>query len=282
MSWSYQKTPDLTQDQFLCWQSLLEQKTGINFSLHKSILQTGLNQRMRQVECDDYQQYYSLVLDEKSGSIEWIALLNSLTVGETRFFRHPEAFDYLEHYLIDRFRLCSWQKRPLEIWSVGCSTGEETYSLAMLAQTCLDARNSTQYFGVIGSDISIAALADARKGIYQTRKLQYIDPILKSRFFEPFNRLESRVVNTLRDRICFVRANMMELDSAPIENMDVIFCQNVLVYFRRDRQHYVLNQLAKRLRPGGVLITGVGETAGWKNNTVEPVADKRIQAYIKK
>jgi chemotaxis methyl-accepting protein methylase len=281
MAWSYQSLPELPDDQFLRWQALLEQRTGINFAQHKSILQAGLNRRMREINCDDYSLYYARVVEPKKGPIEWTALLNSLTVGETSFFRQPEAFEFLKSYISQRQLECQNEDRPLELWSVGCSSGEEAYSLAMLTHECLDEHAFDQYFGVIGSDISLAALSQARQGIYRNRKLQFVDSTLQQRYFQMYDANQSQIHDWLRRKVCFVQANMIDLGSVPIDNMDIIFCQNVLVYFRRDCQRAVLDELVSRLRTGGVLVAGLGETVGWQNPAVKRVADERIQAYIK-
>ncbi len=88
-----------------------------------------------------------------------------------------------------------------------------------------------------------------------------------------------QVVPVLRDRVCFTRLNILELAQAPIRALDIIFCQNLLIYFRRWRRRELLNQLAKRLAPDGVVMIGLGEIMDWDNPLLEPVADDRVQAY---
>ena len=90
------------------------------------------------------------------------------------------------------------------------------------------------------------------------------------------------IVPTLRDRICFTRLNILELAQAPIRDLDIIFCQNLLIYFRRWRRRDLLNLLAKRLAPGGMLIIGLGEIVDWNNPLLEPVPDDRVQAYVRR
>lgn len=91
-----------------------------------------------------------------------------------------------------------------------------------------------------------------------------------------------QVVNSLAKHLCFARLNMLDLAQAPISGMDIIFCQNVLIYFRRWQRREILNRLVARLAPGGLLVIGVGEVAGWQHPDLEPVADERVLAFTRK
>lgn len=283
MAWSIHSIGELDKQQFLAWRELLETKTGINFGQHESILTHGLRRRMREIDCVDYDQYFAIITQEDGGEAEWTALLNSLTVGETRFFRHQATFDYLRSYLLNLFSNHPKQS-SLQLWSVGCSSGEEAYSMALVVSQVLEELEESMYYGITGSDICLAALAKARRGIYPQKKLEsiaeqydlddYIEASLSGSGDSQFSRF-------IRRRMCFVQTNLMALEEALFGNMDVIFCQNVLIYFRRERQLQVLNQLVKRLRPGGLLVIGVGEMNHWKHADLQRVPHNEIQAYIK-
>ncbi len=279
MTWALQSIPDLTDAEFSTWQNLLEERTGISFERHKQILQTGLGQRMREVGCLDYGQYFRQVCYGKGGALEWEALLKTLTVKETRFFRDPDAFEFVRKYLFNRL-LNPQADKTLEIWSVACSTGEEPYSMAMLANDSIEGLGVNKYFGVTATDICLASLAEARSGRYSRRRVEHTAPDLRERYFEDQDS-HFAVADWLREKICFVQANIIELGDLPIANQDIIYCQNVLVYFRRWRQHQVLDQLATRLKPGGIMVLGSGEGAGWSNTTVRRADDDSVQAYIK-
>lgn len=283
MAWSIHSIGELDKQQFLAWHELLESKTGINFEQHESILAHGLKRRMREVDCHDYDQYLAKITREDGGETEWVALLNSLTVGETRFFRHQATFDYLALYLRN-FLNANPDQNSLQLWSVGCSSGEEAYSMALVVNRVLKEFEQPMYYGITGSDICLAALAEARRGIYSQQKLKsvfkqydpddYIDNALSAPGYSQFS-------SFVRRRMCFVQTNLMALEEALFGNMDVIFCQNVLIYFRRERQLEVLNQLVKRLRPGGLLVVGVGEVNQWNHADLQRVPHDEIQAYIK-
>lgn len=284
MVWSIQSIGELNERQFFAWRELLECKTGINFEQHESILTHGLKRRMREVACFDYDKYLAMVVNAKGGEAEWAALLNSLTVGETRFFRHLATFDYLDQYLRQTLEQDK-DKSNLQLWSVGCSSGEEAYSMALIVRRVLAEYERNIYYGITGSDICLAALAKARRGIYPQARVAPIaeqcdlDDCMENALSGPGY---SQFVSAIRRRMCFVQTNLMALEQAPFGNMDVIFCQNVLIYFRRERQLDVLNQLVERLNPGGLLVVGVGEVNQWQHSELERVPHDEIQAYIKR
>ncbi|MEE9099751.1 MULTISPECIES: CheR family methyltransferase [Pseudomonas] len=280
--WSLQPLADMSAAEFRDWQALLEDRTGVVVNeQRRAFLQTSLGARMRELGISDYGSYYRQVTDGPRGAVEWSNLLDRLTVQETRFFRHKPSFELLERYLRQRLEEVG-QGRPLALWSVGCSSGEEPYSLAMVATQVLEAAGRAPLFGVTGTDISLNALSKAREAVYAARKLDEIDAALTGRFFSVRDDGRYQVVPNLVERVCCARLNVLELAQAPMSGMDVIFCQNLLIYFRRWRRREILNRLAERLAPGGLLVVGVGEVVDWHHPALEPVADERVLAFTRK
>jgi type IV pilus assembly protein PilK len=166
---------------------------------------------------------------------------------------------------------------------VGCASGEETYSLAVCAAEVLrNADAAGACFGVIGTDISLSALSRSREGLYGERRLEQLEPDVRERYFAPLPERRYQVIPSLAARVCFARLNVLELAGAPMSDMDVIFCQNLLIYFRRWRRREILNRLAERLAPGGLLVIGVGEVVGWQHPELVPVADSEVLAFTRK
>lgn len=280
MVWTYRVIPDLSEEQYLRWQGILEERTGIYFSHHKSILQAGLTQRMREIDCLDYEEYFQQIVNGSGRAIEWAALLNTLTVKETSFFRHQDAFDYVSKHLFNR--LLGGElggENSVEMWSVGCSSGEEPYSLAMIANDCIEGLGIDSYFGVTASDICLSALAQARRGIYADRKLENVNEAIRGRYFQR-EQDSNVVIPWIKQRVCFVQTNIINMQNMPVSKMDVIFCQNVLIYFRRWRQKEVLDNFVNQLKPGGLLIIGLGEAVDWLHPKMKRVAQENVQAYV--
>ena len=103
---------------------------------------------------------------------------------------------------------------------------------------------------------------------------------LRDRHFSDYDQLRSRISSEMRERVCFTSGNVIELKKMPLVKMDIISCNNMLIYFRRWRRRKILNNLAERLKKGGILIIGLGEIVDWDNPLLEPVADDSVQAYV--
>lgn len=263
--WSLQPLADMSAAEFRDWQVLLENRTGVVLNeQRRTFLQASLTARMRELGIGDYHSYYRQVTDGPRGAVEWATLLDRLTVQETRFFRHPPSFELLERYLGERLRR-EGMPRPWALWSVGCSSGEEPYSLAMCAAQVLRGQEREDFFGVTGTDISLHALQRARQANYPARKLEQLEAGLVERYCERQADGSFSVKTILTERVCCARLNVLDLAKAPWSGMDVIFCQNLLIYFRRWRRREILNRLAERLAPGGLLVIGVGEVVDWSH-----------------
>ena len=277
--WSVQPVPEMTPEQYDKWQNLLEGRTGNHISWqHRSILQANLAGRMRELGLSDYDTYYQRVT-AADGSLEWTTLVERLTVHETRFFRHPPSFDLMTSFLEQR--IAEKQQSGLELWSVGCSTGEETWSLAMTVCQLLRQSKQVIRYSVTGTDISLKALAQARQGEYARRRLGDLSPELQQRYFEECAGSTLRIAPLLRERVCFTRVNVLDLERAPMRNMDVICCQNLLIYFRPWRRRIILGQLAERLAPGGLLVLGPGEITDWTYPDLQQVNNDQVLAFYR-
>lgn len=280
-AWALKPLADMSPAEFRDWQALLEARTGMVLSAQRrSFLVTNLGARMRELGLSDYRAYYQLVTDGPCGAVEWSTLLDRLTVQETRFFRHPPSFALLDEYL--RQRLEAGLEKPWSLWSLGCSSGEEAYSLAITAAEVLSSQGCTDHYGVTATDISLRALAKGRRGLYDASRLEHLDPFLRERYFQPDPSGRWQVRANLAERACFARLNVLELANAPLSGMDVIFCQNLLIYFRRWRRREILNRLAERLVPGGLLVIGVGEAVDWQHKELLPVPDDQVLAFTRK
>ena len=272
--------PELDDTQFARWQNLLEERTGMCITpQRRSFLQTSLGLRMQEVGCSSYQEYYERVRNGPAGAIEWSTLVDRLTVQETRFFRDPDAFAFVEQFV--QQKAAEESTETIEFWSVGCSSGEEVYSLAMVGERWL--KPAGRRYAVTGTDISTIVLRKARAGKYQPRAVDWIPAEYAKLGFRPLAPGGSlEVSDALRQRSCFTQVNILDLASCPLQSQHVIFCQNVLIYFRRWRRREILNVLAERLAPGGILVIGLGEMVDFQHPLLEPVHSSQVSAFVRK
>lgn len=287
--WRYHAPARMDRVQLAMWIELLEKRTGICLAENrKSFLLTSLSARMRELGYDDYDAYFQHLITGCAGTIEWEILVDRLTVHESRFYRDPRALALIQDQLLPAFS-SKWgetenkQQKSIDIWSLGCATGEEAYSLAMLVEDFMLSNNLDGYYSVTATDISSAALSAARKGIFHSNHLKNVPARLINLFFSREDENHYRAAEKLRRRICFTRLNSLYLSRARLGMMDLIYCQNVLIYFKRRYRHMMLDQMVKYLRPEGVLILGAGEISDWRHTEMEAVsysgtlAFKRVQ-----
>jgi type IV pilus assembly protein PilK len=277
---SFGMMPDMEEEQFLRWQNLLEERTGMCLApQRKSFLQTSLGIRMRELNCEDYEDYYQRVITGTGGAIEWATLSDRLTVQETRFFRDPDAMLFVRNYLLEVAKTYS-QNQSIDIWSMGCSSGEEVYSLAMLAEECLTPL--AVKFSVTGTDLSTVVLRKARQGKYPIRKLETLPVSYRQRYCSEVAKNEYQIMPFLRDRTCFTQVNALNLNAFPVKGLSVIYCQNLLIYFRRWRRREILNALADRLVLGGILVTGLGEMVDWQHPNLIQIDNNKLSVYVRR
>ena len=281
--WTLNDTPEMDEEQFHLWRALLEDRTGMRLTAQrKRFLETSLCMRMREVGRECYDEYYEQLVAGVAWQVEWAALVDHLTVQETSFFRHLSSFNLVREYCSDKWS--EKENRTLEIWSVGCSTGEEPYSLAMLLDELLSApKDNIQRarFGITATDISLPALSKAREGVYNERKLDHVEPIMREKYFQKVGEQRYQVIPQLRERVCFARINVLELSAVPFQDLDIIFCQNLLIYFKRWRKKDIVNALTERLKVGGLLVLGLGEVIDWEHPKIARMPYENTLAYTR-
>ncbi len=261
--WQRKELLPMDDYEFQQWAELLAVRTGIHLPVkRKTFLLTSLNIRMRELDINSYRQYFEYLIAGRRGAIEWEILIDRLTVHETRFFRDENALQMIREVFLPHL-LKTQNPLNLNVWSVGCATGEEPYSLAMLLDYELSQKGREYYLSIMATDISAASLATARKGIFHENRLKNMPDSYRRMYCQAVDDTHYEVSAALRQRICFSRLNLLDLEKARIGQMDIIFCQNVLIYFKREQRLKFLNLLAGHLQPGGVLVLGAGEITDW-------------------
>lgn len=280
--WAMTPLAEFDPGEFAAWQELLETRSGLVVEAQRrTYLQTMLGARLRELGLHSYAEYRRQLGEGPRGAFEWACLMDRLTVQETRFFRHPPSFACVATHL-RALGSAADAGRAWQLWSVGCASGEEAYALALLAAEAQQAAGLPTRFGVTGSDLSRTALERARCGRYRPERLGGLSAVLRQRHFAALTDGDWQVRDALRQRCCFVQLNVLDLEQAPQGGMDVIFCQNLLIYFRRWRRREVLARLVERLRPGGLLVIGVGEMGDWHHPQLQAVADNQVLAFTRK
>ncbi len=268
---------EMDDRQFADWTRLLERRAGLFIARERrSFLVSGIRARMRVNGCGSSQEYYDRLTSARNQAREWSLLVDSLTVHETCFFRHRASMQMVREKLVPEVLA---NERSYLAWSAGCATGEEAYSLAMHIDSCLYPARDECFFGVTGTDVSLPALRHARAGIYLKRRLRDIPEPFPDKYCETVSDTHFRVVDKLRKRICFTQLNLRDVKDAPMAKVNLIYCQNLLIYYDRKRRAEIVNELVRFLRPRGVLVLGAGELLDWRNSNMEKVRYPDTLAY---
>lgn len=237
---------------------LVYRVAGIRLQTGKeNLVRTRLSRRIQVVGCSDFEEYLDLLRDDRTGS-EAAVMVDLLTTNKTSFFRESQHFDFLRDTVLPSLLK---RGRPIRIWSAGCSTGEEPYTLAMLVREHLP-DSIARDVRILATDISERVLTRARAGEYTDEVVQDVPSPLRGKYFEKqatAGRHGWRVGPQLQSLVRFARLNLME--PWPMQGLfDAILCRNVMIYFDRDTQEALVNRFWDLLEPSGHLFVGHSES----------------------
>ncbi len=242
---------------------MIHERAGIDLNESKrTMVYSRLAKRLRERDLPSFADYLDLV--ESDRGQEWQNFVNALTTNLTAFFREPHHFEMLA----ERLREAPPGKQ-LKIWSAASSTGEEPYSIAI---TVRSARNAGAGVRILATDIDTQVLETGRRGVYRDEDIDKMDPKILHRWFQQgagSNAGMVRVRDELREMVSFRALNLLSPVWPMRERFDVIFCRNVMIYFDKATQHAVLQRMAARMEPDGVLYIGHSENLMWARDLFE-------------
>lgn len=228
----------------------------------KTMLESRLQRRVRDLGMESFSRYCDYLFSVAGQDGETVTMIDLVTTNKTDFFREADHFTFLAERMLPRWwETHGGQDRPLRVWSAGCSTGEEPYTLAMVLQQFAE-RCPGFDFRILATDISTRVLEKARLAVYGEERVRAVpEPLLRKYFLRSKDRDEKlvRIVPELRRRVLFERLNFMEAFSIRGE-FDVIFCRNVIIYFDRSTQERLIGRFIEHLHADGHLFLGHSET----------------------
>ncbi len=275
--------PSISNKEFEILGKFIYEQCGIKMpSSKKTMLEGRLQKRLRQLGIKSFSAYYDYVTSSHGRENELVQMINVVTTNKTDFFREPMHFKYLVDTVLPALseRYGCGVTKPLWIWSAGCSSGEEPYTLAMVLSDYSEACRGFKY-SILGTDISMKVLEEARRAVYSEEKAVQIPPATKKKYLmvaKDRSKRLVRIVPELRRLVKFRWLNFMERDFGMREPMDIIFCRNVIIYFDRATQEQLINRFCKHLISGGYIFLGHSETLHGLNVPLTQVAPT---VYIK-
>jgi chemotaxis protein methyltransferase CheR len=249
----------MTQEEFLLIADLIYDYCGIALPESvKYLVERRLQPRLTAHGLTNFRDYYRLIKYGREQSGEFDEIVERITTNETYFFR--ESYQ-LKAFTEEILPIVTDGRDPVDrirLWSAGCASGEEPYSLAMLVREAPAARGFT--FDIFGNDISKKVLRLARAGIYRETSFRQTEKIYRDKYFRR-GKDGWRVIDEIRNAVTFGHVNLTdETSMALIANVDVIFCRNVLIYFAADSRARLIDAFYRKLRPGGFLLLGHSES----------------------
>jgi chemotaxis protein methyltransferase CheR len=246
----------LTSTDFERVRRLIYRYAGISLSPSKqTMVYSRLSRRLRALRLPDFRSYLDALEAQPAGRGEWQEFVNALTTNLTSFYRESHHFPILAEHIAHRAT-----KGKVSIWCCAASTGEEPYTLAITAMQACD--SSRPPVSILATDIDTSVLAKAREGVYGDEAVAKIDAGLLKKYFLRGHGANAGMVRVRRDLqalVDFQPLNLLDAQWPMDTQFDAIFCRNVMIYFDKDTQRRVLLQLARHLKPDGLLFAGHSE-----------------------
>ncbi|PIQ89341.1 MAG: hypothetical protein COV72_03580 [Candidatus Omnitrophica bacterium CG11_big_fil_rev_8_21_14_0_20_42_13] len=285
----------LAQDEFELFRDLILAESGICFSdEQKSLLSFSIYERMQKNRISSFKQYYNFLTSFSSGRAELLALLDTVTIGETDFFRTLAHFDVLGGYVLPeiikrKFNFLNKDLKNLEdaasimlkIWSAGCSTGEEPYSLAIkLLEVFPDANYHNT--AILATDVNRERIDKARFGRYGRRAIRNLSPEILEKYFT-VNGNEYEIADRVKSLVRFTRHNLAtdDFNLDYMRDVDIIFCRNVLIYFNLDNTKRIIDNFYNCLNDQGYLFIGPAESLWQISDKFKPIEFPHAFIYTK-
>jgi chemotaxis protein methyltransferase CheR len=227
----------------------------------KTLVQCRLQKRLREYNMVSFSDYIDFVFSPAGREKELPNMIDEISTNKTDFFREPIHFDFLTGKGLNEY-LSKTGKKRISVWSAGCSSGEEPYTIAMVLKEYARLGNYLD-FTITATDISTRVLKTGMQGIYPENKVTEIPYFIKKEYFQKGKNnfaQQVRVNSELRSLVNFRHFNLLSSDYASFGMFDIIFCRNVLIYFERAIQYKIISKLCGQLNTGGYLFLGHSDT----------------------
>jgi chemotaxis protein methyltransferase CheR len=248
----------MSESEFRMLSELLRAHCGLHFDAEtRYVFERRVMRRIRELDLTSFAAYHLLLRSGSQGGQELARLVDELTINETYFFRERSQLTALASEIVPELRVAR-EGRPVSIWSAGCSSGEEPYSVVILAREAGLVPGVD--FRVYASDISHRMLRRAREGVYRENSFRDTEPSLRERYFA---RCEQgrRIADEVKNHVDFINLNLFDASKlALLGTMDVILCRNVIIYFDASGKRRTIDTFHDKLRPGGYLLLGHSES----------------------
>ncbi|MBN2436096.1 MAG: protein-glutamate O-methyltransferase CheR [Spirochaetes bacterium] len=259
----------LTDDEFAFFKAIVYREAGIKLSDMKvALLQSRIMRRMRALQISTFRDYRNYLNDFYQDEI--VDFINAVTTNKTEFLRENKHFDFMLSTALPNFEKSN--REEIRIWSAGCSTGEEPYSIAV---TCCEYFNKSKIpVKILATDIDTQVLIQGYTGIYPKNTIDVFTPTIQQRYFNAINTekgVQYQVVPEVKKMITFKRLNLLDNTYPMRKKFDIIFCRNVIIYFDKDTQRVLFEKMYNYIADDGFLFIGHSENLSGVNSNFKSV-----------
>ncbi len=291
MSGLFSKTIALTKelkvndDEFVSLRDFIYQQSGIFIADNrKYLLENRLGNRLKELNLKSFGEYFYFLKYDPGRKRELSRLFEVITTNETSFYRNPPQLQVFQDVIL-RETLDARRKagaRSLRIWSAGCSTGEEPYTLAIMLHEVLKFEIGSWDIRITASDLSEGVLHSARRGIYTEYALRTTPKDIVARYFDKEGEGRFRIKNEIRDLVQFGQLNLSDrMQVKRVERSQIVFCRNVIIYFDEEMKRQVISGFYDNLLPGGYLFIGHSESLHNLSRAFKPIHHPGAIVYKK-
>lgn len=274
----------MTNEEFMLFRSLIYNECGMYFKENKKdFIENRVKKRLKARDIKSVYQYYKHVSSNGDGKKELLAFLDDLTINETSFFRNKAQFDLFREKVMPEIinRKLKDNSRSIKIWSAGCSTGEEVYTITMEGLEAIEKQGCARSLNleIIGSDISLSVLKVAREGVYPKKKLADVDGYYLRKYFCADG--DFYIVSMDVKKHTIFDFHNLKFENG-LKDLDIIFCRNVMIYFDLAEQERVIAKFHSYLSSEGYLFVGHAETLQGLNDNFRFIYHNKGTAYKRK
>ncbi len=250
---------NISDKEFKALAEFIKKNYGINLNENKKeLVISRLYSVLLENGFKTYSQYYKYIVSDRTGKAI-ITLLDKITTNHTFFMREKEHFHYFKEYILPYLK-DTIKSKDIYVWSAGCATGEEPYTLAMIIADYFGKEKIGWNTKILATDISTKALENALHGVYGNEQMEPIPVNWKKNYFRSFNEEKSVIAEEIKKEVIYRRFNLMNEIFPFKKNFHVIFCRNVMIYFDAKTKKDLVNKLYEYTNPGGYLFIGHTES----------------------
>ncbi|MBN2258962.1 MAG: chemotaxis protein CheR [Clostridiales bacterium] len=256
---------DIKKDEFLMFANFIRSNFGINLTEKKTtFIISRLGTTIEKHGFTNFLDYFKFITNDKSGEAI-IEFLNKITTNHTYFYREEKHFEFFESDVLPYILEKEKNVRDMRIWSAGCSSGEEPYTLLMLLNELMNSDKGYWDTKILATDLSNYVLLKGKSGIYPLDSLKYLPPVWAKKYFKPLDESNMVIDKKIKADVLFRRFNLME--PFPFKSkFHLILCRNVMIYFNEETKNELINKFYDYLEPGGYLFIGHSETIDRSNS----------------